>query len=156
MKKLLIAVLIAGSSCAFAYNATIVNNSSKIVTLKAAGNPVCTILASSQSPCELNPYTSYQAVYAGQWSDQGLFTIQKYSDLVLQLTPIAYNQALTGYKIDIQADGTSGYAYNFLNNSAKPVMGGSCFADMGGVTCKLANGDQLNNLTLTLNEERPQ
>ncbi len=69
--------------------------------------------------------TKSGATYQTQWSRQGIFTIQKYTDLVLQFTPIDPNPAFTGFNIDINADGKTGTANTF--NPANPTS--ICFND---------------------------
>lgn len=153
-KRLLIALLAITGTSAFAYNMTVTNKSAVTVTIKSSSGPQCTINPNSTTSCSLDVYTAYQATYEGKYAPQGLFTIQKNTDTVLQTTPKTANPAIADFIIDINtSSGYSGSVDTFLNSSGNISASGSCRPDSGGVTCMLANGDRLENMNVTLTSD---
>lgn len=150
-KHLLIALLATIGSSAFAYSMTVKNQSTLTVSVKAAGNTVCTINPNSTSYCNLSSDTTYEATYPTQWSTDRIFSIQKNSDMVLQTTPRTANAAFANFIIDVDAhNGNNGSVDTFLNSNGGISANGSCRPDNGGVTCMLARGTNLQNLDVTL------
>jgi len=84
----------------------------------------------------------------GEWADQGLGTIQKYTDLVYQITPVNRVNGISNIRANVQADGSDGYVENVNNREGKNVYGGICKQDTGGVTCLLSAGDTLKQLNI--------
>ncbi len=86
-------------------------------------------------------------------SEQGLFTLQKYSQQVLPTNPVTPTAALANYLVTYQASYTggnySGAVDNFMNSQGGFVYTGNCKSDFGGVTCPLSTGDNLSNLHIT-------
>ena len=155
-KKLFLTTLLSVASVmSFAYTAKITNNGATVVTLKSLGNTVCTIAANQTTNCNnLDAYTAYQASYKGTNAEQGLFTIQKNSHQVLQTTPVIANNSLANFIIDINADGKAGSVDNFQNSAAQFTSSGICHNDSGGVTCDLSTGDNLNTISIKLDEKQ--
>lgn len=154
MKKIILAAI---SELVFvnanAYTAQIENQSSLDISVKSAGNVVCSIPAKNTKSCTLDAYTAYQVTYPGKWADQGLFTLQKYSYQVLQITPVQSNPALTEFLVDYQATGSNNYAgtiRSFQNSDGSFDYAGNCNPDSGGVTCQLSAGEDLNQLNIKL------
>ncbi|WP_119343359.1 hypothetical protein [Facilibium subflavum] len=153
MKKLISTLLATGlllsTSSVLAYNANFTNNTDTQATLKAAGNVVTTIDANSSVSLQLDPYTAYALSYKGKWADQGLGTIQKYTNLVYQITPVNPASGINNINVSIQADGQDGYVHN-VNDAGNNVYGGICSQDTGGVTCTLSQGAGLKQLHVVL------
>ncbi len=136
------------------YNLTVTNKSAVAVSIQAAGATQCSISPNATTSCQLGVYTTYQAIYPGQYAQQGIFTIQKNTNSVLQTTPRTANSAIADFVINVNANnGYSGSVDTFLNSSGGIVASGSCRPDSGGVTCTLANGDSLRNLNITLTSD---
>ncbi|ROS00186.1 hypothetical protein EDC56_2823 [Sinobacterium caligoides] len=148
-KKLLIltlATLVSGN--ALAYNTNITNTTSVEVTIKAGSKVIATIEPDKTVITELNPYTSYAFSYQGQWAPQGLGTIQKYTDLVYQITPQDRANGRVNIETSLQTDSGNGHVDNVNNSAGSNVYGGICDQDNGGITCTLSKGDSLKQLNI--------
>ena len=130
-------------------NANITNKTNTELYLKAAGQTISSISPNNTVSLELDPYTAYALSYKGQWADQGLGTIQKYTNLVYQITPVNRVSGISNIEANIQADGNSGYVDNVNDSAGNNVYGGLCKQDTGGITCSLSNGDTLKQLNVT-------
>ena len=155
MKKLITTLGLIASANVFAYTANIDNQSNLDLVVKANGSTICTIKAKTKSGCNnLDAYTAYAVNYKlNVTSEQGLFTLQKYSYQVLQSTPVTSSSALAHYVISYQANYNGGSYVgvldNFINSQGGYNLSGACSADNGGVTCKLSTGDNLQQLNIT-------
>jgi len=148
MKKLLAIISSTIISSVFAYNATITNNIGTTVTIQSQQGSQ-TIGPGATKSFSLDPYTTYNFTYQGQWAPQGIMTIQKYTNLVAQTTPRTPANGLLNIKINLNADNTLGYV-DILTQNGLDVYGGICNYDTGGVTCTLAQGINLNQLNVNL------
>lgn len=155
MKKLITTLCLIASANVFAYTANIDNQSNLDLVVKANGSTICTIAAKTKSDCNnLDAYTTYAVNYKlNATSEQGLITLQKNSSQVLQSTPVTSSPALAHYVISYQANYNGGSYVgvldNFINSQGGYNLSGACSADVGGVTCKLSNSDNLQQLNIT-------
>lgn len=145
MKKIVLAISIIGMSVTsvFAYDASFTNNTDKTISITTGDTTVSTVSASKTVNLELDPYAAYTFNYQGQWAMQGLGTIQKYTNIVYQITPAAVVD--TAINVSITADGETG----ITTNKTGTEPSGICADDTGGITCTLSSGDNLDNLTIT-------
>ena len=155
MKKLITTLGLIASANVFAYTANVDNQSNLDLVVKANGSTICTIAAKTKSDCpNLDAYTTYAVNYKlNATSEQGLITLQKNSSQVLQSTPVTSSAALAHYVISYQANYAGGVYLgvldNFINSQGGYNLSGACSADVGGVTCKLSNSDNLQQLNIT-------
>lgn len=149
MKKLIVALSIFASANTFAYTANIHNQSKLDLVVKSNGQTICNIAAESSVTCgNLDAYTVYAVNYKLSTSEQGLFTLQKASYQVLQTTPVSPTPVLANYMINYQATSDVN-SYTGSVNNFSGATSGSCFSDTGGVTCRLSDGDNLQQLNIT-------
>ena len=132
----------------FAYNAILTNKIDSIISLRSADKLITTISPGNTVEIELDPYTAYAFSYKGQWAEQGLGTIQKYSYMVYQITPVNRASGIINIETRIQSDGQDGYVDNVNDGAGNQVFGGICFKDTG-VSCKLSDGDKLKQLLIS-------
>ena len=150
-KTLLLSTILAATltSNVFAYKATLTNKTSVDIMLKVVGKTVMTVSPDSVVSKDLDPYTVYALSYKGEWADQGLGAIQKYTDMAYLITPVDSAPGIADINVDIKADSRRGYVNNVNGPTGGAVYGGICKQDVGGVACMLATSDTLKNLSLS-------
>lgn len=147
-KKLFAIIASLTAVNAFAYNATF-NNQTPIDIKVVSQSNSQTIKANSSQTLNLDVYTAYSVKYVGSNSDQGLLSIQKNSNTIMQNTPVAPTAGLQNLHVVFQSNSYSGDFYNLYQNG-NPSFSGSCANDMGGIACTLAQGDNLTSLNVTV------
>ncbi|AUR52533.1 hypothetical protein [Aquella oligotrophica] len=156
MKKLITTLGMLVSANAFAYTATIANQSNLDLVVKTNGTTVCTVAAMNKVDCNnLDAYTNYEINYKlNATAEQRLASMKKDSYQVLQATASTSSSALANYKVQYTAyiGSTANYSGsfdNFLNSQNQVVAGGFCRADGGaGITCQLSSYDNLTKVDI--------
>lgn len=131
------------------YSATFSNTSPVDLKIKAGGNVVANIAAGTkQQSLTLNPYTTYNVVYSGTYADQGAFTIQKYTDLVIQNTPVAAASGLQDLQVNYSSNNKQFVgSFNNILQGGQPKFSGDCKKDgSSGVVCTIATNDRISSL----------
>lgn len=131
------------------YSATFSNVSPVDLKIKTGGNVVANIAAGTkQQSLTLDPYTTYSVVYSGTYADQGAFTIQKYTDLVIQNTPVAAASGLQDLQVNYSSNNKQFVgSFNNILQGGQPKFSGDCKKDgSSGVVCTIANNDRISSL----------
>jgi len=156
MKKLITTLGVLVSANAFAYTATINNQSNLDLVVKTNGYVVCSIGAMKKVDCNsMDAYTNYEINYKlNATAEQRLASMKKDSYQVLQATATTPSSALANYKVLYKAYINSsiyagGSFYNFLTSSNQVAADGNCQSDGGaGITCKLSDYDNLTKVEI--------
>ena len=123
MKKAITILGLIASANVFAYTTILDNQSNLDIVVKKNGSTVCTFAKNTKSSCDnMDAYTTYAVNYKlSSTSEQGLLTLQKNTQQILQVTPVTPSQAIADYLINYQAQYIrgvySGAVDNFINQN---------------------------------------